>query len=170
MNRFPKLLEIGKIVKTHGLKGYFKVASFLDSGEVLETLKDVCIKGERDLPVNYTVESVQIARQSFFIKLEGIDSIEAALPLIGYLVMIDSSELGALAEDEYYWKDILGLDVVTEEGLRVGRVEEIFPTGSNDVYVVRGGQRELLLPAIGDVVKEIDIAKGKMVVRLLEGL
>ena len=75
-----------------------------------------------------------------------------------------------LPEDEYYWHDIIGLEVVTDDGLSLGRVESIVPTGSNDVYVCAGGEREILLPAIDDVVKEIDVKKGTMVVTLIEGL
>ena len=67
-------------------------------------------------------------------------------------------------------RDLIGLRVVTDAGEALGTVESIFPTGSNDVYVCRGGSREILLPAIGDVIREIDLEKGVMVVRLLEGL
>jgi 16S rRNA processing protein RimM len=75
-----------------------------------------------------------------------------------------------LPEGEYYWSEIIGLQVLTEEDEILGRIEAVFPTGGNDVYVCRGGGREILLPAIGDVVRKIDTDRGVMVVRLLEGL
>jgi 16S rRNA processing protein RimM len=78
--------------------------------------------------------------------------------------------LKELPPGEYYWRDIIGLDVYTEEGKLLGRIESVFPTGSNDVYVCKGGQREILLPAIVDVIRQIDINRRVMTVRLLEGL
>ncbi|HOO41898.1 MAG TPA: ribosome maturation factor RimM, partial [Syntrophales bacterium] len=69
-----------------------------------------------------------------------------------------------------YWRDIIGLDVVTETGQPLGKVQEIFPTGSNDVYVCRNGDKEILLPAIADVIRKVDLREKRMVVRLLEGL
>jgi len=75
-----------------------------------------------------------------------------------------------LPEGEYYWREIIGLKVVTEDDQVLGRIESVFPTGSNDVYVCRGGEREILLPAIGEVVRKVDTAGRIMVVRLPEGL
>jgi 16S rRNA processing protein RimM len=75
-----------------------------------------------------------------------------------------------LPEGEYYWHDIIGLDVYSEEGTYIGIVESVFPTGSNDVYVCRGEKREILLPAIADVIRKIDVNQGVMTVKLLEGL
>jgi 16S rRNA processing protein RimM len=74
-----------------------------------------------------------------------------------------------LTEGEYYWRDIIGLDVYTQDGKRLGRIESVFPTGSNDVYVCKG-EREILIPAIADVIQGIDLDKNIMTVKLLEGL
>jgi 16S rRNA processing protein RimM len=75
-----------------------------------------------------------------------------------------------LPEGEYYWRDIIGLNVYTEEGKLLGQIESVFPTGSNDVYVCKGEEREILLPAIADVIRKIDVTRRVMIVRLLEGL
>jgi 16S rRNA processing protein RimM len=80
------------------------------------------------------------------------------------------NRLRNLPEGEYYWRDIEGLKVITEEGKVLGTIESIFPTGGNDVYVVSGGEREILLPGIAEVIRKIDIDQGVMIVRLLEGL
>ena len=85
-------------------------------------------------------------------------------------MLIPADKLGDLPEGEYYWRDMIGLKVVTEEGRILGVIEAIFPTGSNDVYVCSGGEREVLLPGIADVIRKIDINRGMMVVRLLQGL
>jgi 16S rRNA processing protein RimM len=76
-----------------------------------------------------------------------------------------------LSDGEYYWNEVIGLQVVTEDDRVLGRIETVFPTGSNDVYVCRSPEgREILLPAIVDVVRAIDRERGVMVVRLLKGL
>jgi 16S rRNA processing protein RimM len=75
-----------------------------------------------------------------------------------------------LPEGEYYWRDIIGLDVYDEDDKYIGKIESVFPTGSNDVYVCKGEEREILLPAIADVIRKIDVNHRVMIVRLLEGL
>jgi 16S rRNA processing protein RimM len=102
--------------------------------------------------------------------MEGVEDIESAEILIGCQVLIPIDKLRKLPEDEYYWRDIIGIRVVTEDGHVLGIIEAILPTGGNDVYVCSGGEREILLPGIADVIRKIDIDQGIMVVRLLEGL
>ena len=85
----------------------------------------------------------------------------------GKAVLVDAAELPPLDADEYYWQDILGMRVVTEDGGNVGTITEIFPTRSNDVYVVREGEREVLIPAIKEVVVSIDTKARRMVIRPL---
>ncbi|MDD1763018.1 MAG: ribosome maturation factor RimM, partial [Methanothrix sp.] len=104
-----------------------------------------------------------------FIELEDITDADAAKVLVGCKVLIPEDMLIDLPDGEYYWRDIIGLDVYSEDGKHLGRIESIFPTGSNDVYVCKG-EREILLPAIADVIQSIDINKRIMTVRLLEGL
>ena len=102
--------------------------------------------------------------------LGGIDDRDAAAGICGSSVWMPVERMQKLPEGEYYWNEIVGLQVVTEEGRDLGRIEAIFPTGSNDVYVCREGKREILLPAIEEVVRRIDRDRGVMVVRLLKGL
>ncbi|MBN2284446.1 MAG: 16S rRNA processing protein RimM [Deltaproteobacteria bacterium] len=164
------LLEIGKIVKSIGLKGRVKVRSFLDSPDLLESLDEVFIGNRSDGATPFTVTSVTNRGRSFFLDLEGVSNIETSNVLIGLSVFMYSDRLGALPEGEYYWHQIIGLDVFTGEGQWLGHIENILPTGSNDVYLVSGGEREILLPALSDVVREIDLEKGRMTVTLIDGL
>jgi 16S rRNA processing protein RimM len=99
--------------------------------------------------------------------LEGVRTRAEAEQLRGQAVLVDAAELPSLDADEYYWHDILGMRVVTEDGENVGTITEIFPTGSNDVYVVRQGKREVLIPAIKEVVVSIDTKSRRMVIRPL---
>ena len=89
---------------------------------------------------------------------------------MGSKLLLPRDLLDVLPEDEYYWQDIIGLDVYTPEGRHLGRIESIFPTGSNDVYVCRGDDGEILIPAIADAIVRIDLASRRITVKLLEGL
>jgi 16S rRNA processing protein RimM len=162
--------EIGKIVKAHGLNGRVKVLSFMQSHDLLKSLKEVFIRRGSDAPVFFSLKSFQIKGNCFYLEMEGIESIDQAEALIGCQALIPARKLPPLPEDEYYWEELIGLEVVTEERRFLGKVERIFPTGGNDVYVCSGGEKEILLPAIADVVQKIDLEKGIMVVRLLEGM
>ena len=95
---------------------------------------------------------------------------DLAKTFVGCKIVIPGNMLKELPEGEYYWRDIIGLDVYSEEGKLLGQIESVFPTGSNDVYVCKGGEREILLPAIADVIKSIDIDRRVMNVKLMEGL
>jgi 16S rRNA processing protein RimM len=165
-----QFLEIGKIVKVHGLNGRVKVLSFMQSSDLLKSLKEIFIGQKEGAPTLFGLKSIQIKRNCFYLEMEGIESIGKAESLVGCPIMIPAGKLPSLPEGEYYWEELIGLQVVTEEGCFLGKVERIFPTGSNDVYVCGGGEKEILLPAIADVVKKIDLEKGMVVVRLLEGM
>ena len=102
--------------------------------------------------------------------LEGIDSPERAQGLSGSLVGTDKANLPPIEEDEYYWNEILGMEVVTVDGKALGKVTQIIRTGANDVLQVEGAYGEVLLPMIEEVVVEVDLQAGKIVVDPLEGL
>ncbi|MDO8723156.1 MAG: ribosome maturation factor RimM [Syntrophales bacterium] len=163
-------LEIGKIVKPHGLKGNVKVLSYLVSGDLLESLDRLSIRQRNGETVSYGLKSFTVKGRCFYLEIEGVETIEQADVLIGCPVLIPADKLKALPEGEYYWQELIGLEVITEEGCPVGKVERIFPAGDGDVYVCNGGEREIFLPAIEEVVRKIDPAKGVMVVRLPEGM
>jgi 16S rRNA processing protein RimM len=165
-----ELLDIGRIVRSHGLTGQVKVLSYLESQGVLDDLDQVAVgRNVRETKV-FFFDAVQKGKGSFIVKLRGIESREAAAALVGLSLWIPSEKMKGLSDDEYYWHEIIGLEVVTEDDRSLGKVVSVFPTGSNDVYVCRGNGREILLPAIGDVVRRIDRDRKVMEVRLLEGL
>jgi len=165
-----KFFEIGEIVKSHGLKGRMKAKSYIEADEALSSVREAMIVKGKNEPRSYPVRKIIPHKNFFFLELETVDSVDDADALVGSSVLVPESELAGLSEDEYYWSDLIGLHVVTEEGRFLGRIESIFPTGSNDVYVCSGGEREFLLPAISEVILKIDLEKKEMVVRLLEGL
>lgn len=166
-----ELLEIGRIVGFHGLAGRVKVRSYLlDPENALRGLPQVFIGRRVQESVAFGIDDVHGGERFFLLNLAGIGDRKGAFPLVGSSVWIPSDGLGKLPEGEYYWKDIIGLRVVAEDGQDLGRVESVFPTGSNDVFVCRGTRGEILLPAIGEVVRKIDLPGRVMTIRLLKGL
>jgi 16S rRNA processing protein RimM len=165
-----ELLEIGRIIRPQGLAGRLKVLSYLDSQDVLDGLRELFIGRNAQEVTVFPLHAVQKGREFFILTLGGIGDKDTALRSVGSSVWMPADMMKKLPDGEYYWHEIIGLDVVTEEGRNLGRIESVFPTGSNDVYVCRGSEKEILLPAIGDVVLKIDKDRGIMVVRLLKGL
>jgi 16S rRNA processing protein RimM len=164
------LFEIGQIVKPQGLKGRIKARSYIVSKDIIQHLKEVFIEKPAATAEPFRIKTMQLQGGMLYLELAGIEDRDAAARLVGCRIFIALDQLEKLPEDEYYWQDLIGLQVMTEAGQDLGRIESIFPTGSNDVYVCRGGEREILLPAIGEVIRKIDIATGVVVVRLMKGL
>jgi 16S rRNA processing protein RimM len=165
-----ELLEIGRIIRSHGLTGRMKVLSYLESQDVLDNLTEVLVGRSVQEAETLLLDSVQTGRECFILKLGGIEDKDAASRLVGSSLWMPLQKMKKLPDGEYYWHDIIGLEVVTEEGRILGRIESVFPTRSNDIYVCRGNGKEILLPAIEDVVRKIYMDHRMMVVRLLKGL
>jgi 16S rRNA processing protein RimM len=166
------LFEVGEIVKTRGLRGCLKVLSCIEakSKSTFSKLDFVYIEIRTGQKKRFSLKKIDISGRIFFIELEEITDVESATNLVGCKVYLPKDLLGKLPEGEYYYHDIIGLDVYSEEGNYIGKIESVFPTGSNDVYVCKGEKREILLPAIAEVIRRIDINNRIMTVKLLEGL
>jgi len=157
------LITIGKIIKPSGLKGRVKVLSYLTSPRILEEQSRVLIGTDENDPVAYVIKEVSIKGKFCLLSLRGIDGVEESECLKGKFMYLPREVFDAPGEDEYFWDDIIGLEVVTEEGEKLGVVTSIIPTGSNDVYVCEGPGGEVLLPAVEDFIKKIDVNKGIMI-------
>lgn len=164
------LFEIGRVLKPRGLKGQMRCFSHLESDGLRKSPEEICIKTPDGGTRSYRLREIIFAGKYFFLSVEGVDSPEAVQALAGSDVLAPVDVLVPLKEDEYYWRDIIGLEVVTDAGRSLGKVKDIFATGSNDVYVCHDGRKEILLPAIEDVILKIDLVEKRMVVHLLEGL
>jgi 16S rRNA processing protein RimM len=162
------LVEIARIHGPHGLKGKMRITPFGDSFERFQNYSHLII-GPEGIPAK--VISSEQKKNAYIIELEGYDSIDQVEKLKGLTIYVKRDQLEDLEKDEYYWRDIIGLKVLDENGRELGEVVEIFATGSNDVYVV-DRIKQYLIPATRDVVKEISLEKGCMVIdaSLLEGL
>lgn len=116
-----------------------------------------------------TIKSLRPAGRHFSIAFVGVDDRESASRWRDCLLKVERRSI-PLEEGEFFWDELIGMTVLTSEGMIIGEVEDIIETGSNDVYVVRGTGREYLIPAIGDVIKEIDRKGGKILVEVMEGM
>ena len=163
-------LEIGQIVNTFGIKGMVKVKPFTDDIRRFDELKTVYVEKNGN-QTEYEIEEVKYHKDMVLIKFKSIDKIEQAEQLRNAYLTISRDSVEELEEGRYYIVDLLGLEVYTDEQVLLGILDDIFNTGSNDIYVVKDKQgKQILLPAIQDVIKQIDIENKKIIVHLLPGL
>ncbi len=169
----PRFLAVGQIVGAHGLCGELKVELLTDDPHRFRLLKRVFVGLEDQEPVVWLLEGYRLHKGRALLKLAHCDDREAAQALLGYLVQVPLAEAIPLEEGEYFEHQILGLNVRTPAGEQLGEVLEILYTGANEVYVVRGTGpegRDILIPAIEEVVLEVDLDGGWLIVELPEGL
>ena len=164
------VLEIGQIVNTRGLRGEVKVNSFSEDPQRFEKVKSIYVKSDKDYK-EYEIERVTYVKNQVVLKLKGINKIEYAEALRNSYIYVKREDLEELPEGTYYIADLIGLDVYEENGNFLGKVDDIFSTKSNDVYVVRTELGELkYLPSIPEVLKDIELPNKKIIVNLIKGL
>lgn len=163
-----QMFTIGKIVNTHGVKGEVRVLPSTDDVKRFGKLKEV--KVENRTMTTYEIETVRYHKNFVLLKFKGIDTMNEAELLKNSLLKIDRKDALPLKKDEYYQCDLYGLRVVTDTGRDLGKLTDILMTGSNDVYVVRNEEKEILIPAIKQCILNVDLEAGEMLVHLLEGL
>ncbi|MCQ6274071.1 ribosome maturation factor RimM [Bacillus sp. V3B] len=168
-----KWFNVGKIVNTHGIKGEVRVISktdFADQRYKKGNSLYLFMSDDAD-PMELIVESHRTHKNFDLLTFEGYDNINQLEELKGGILKVPESQLGKLQKDEYYFHEIIGCTVITDEGEEVGKVKEILTPGANDVWVVKGkGGKEQLIPYIADVVKEINVVEKKITITPLEGL
>lgn len=158
------LVDIGNIVRPWGVHGDLLVKTFADPSGHLE-LKQVFING-----AEWTIERSGKHAGMLMLKLRGIDTPEDGARLRGSLLQLPESQFAPPPQDTYYHFQLLGLRVQTISGENVGVLEEILENPANDIYVVRGPKGEVLIPAIGDIVKEVDLKNGLVTIEAIPGL
>lgn len=163
-------LEIGQIVNTYGIKGFVKVVPFTDNNKRFEELTTVYIEYKENL-IPMTIEEVSYSKNLVLLKFKEAPDINMVEKFKNCYLKIDRKDATKLPKDTYFIVDLLGLNVYTEEGRNLGIVDDIFKTGSNDVYVIKNEEgKQLLLPAIAKVIKKIDLQNKKIIVNLIKGL
>ncbi len=163
-------LQVGKIANAHGLKGELKVIPLTDHIERFLELEFVYIKIDSRY-IKYPVDNVRFNKNSVILKLKGIDSRGEAENYKGMFLEIDRTNAVKLPKDSYFICDITGCIVIDENGSLLGKVVEVLQLGSNDVYVVKNHEgREVLIPALKSVVKDLSVENKTINVILPEGL
>ena len=162
--------EIGQIVNTFGIKGEVKIKPFTDDLERFEELKSILVVKNKQL-IELDIESVRYQKNMVILKLKSIEDMNTAEKYKGCYIKIHRKDARKLPEGTYYIADIIGSKVVTDDGTVLGTVDDIYNTGSNDIYVVKDEVgKQVLLPNIKDVILDIDIEKQVVTVHLLDGL
>jgi 16S rRNA processing protein RimM len=171
------LIRIGRLTGVHGLRGGLRFRPDFPESESIQTVQRVFLAdGDADSGAAIDAHEYRIARVTQLgqgtvrLMLEGISDINQAEPLKGKNVFADERELPPPAENEFYYRDVVGCEVFATDGRRVGIIEDIIATGANDVFVVRDESKEVLVPVIADVVKEIDVAARRVVIEAVPGL
>jgi 16S rRNA processing protein RimM len=163
------LVPIGKVTKAHGVLGALKVFAYgetfarVEAGQRLFAMES---GGQRQL----TLAGLRAQNRGWIVEFEEVSGREQAEALTGSEIFIERDLLAVLPEGEYYHFQLIGLSVETKDGRSLGTLTAVLETGSNDVYVVEGGGKEVLVPAIEEVVSEVDLRSGKIIVDLPEGL
>ncbi len=164
------MLQVGVITQTHGIKGEVKVFPTTDDAQRFKKLKKVTLdngKEHRDLEIT----SVKFFKNLVILKFKGIDDINDVEKYKKAPLFVTREDAVPLEENEYFIADLIGLKVISDEGEELGTLDDVLQTGANDVYVVKNDKgEEILVPAIKDCVKNVDIEGGEVTLHLLPGL
>jgi 16S rRNA processing protein RimM len=165
-----ELFRLGVVTGTHGLRGDLKVRPDSGDPDALQAARTLFLRDRSGAVATYTPSKATVHKGAVLLHLDGLDSIEAVQSLVGCEVLIVASELPALAEGEFYWRDLQGLTVVDRQRGELGILEDFFTTAAHDIYVVQGVHGEVLIPAVDEFVLEIDMAGRRLLVDLPDGL
>ncbi len=170
MKELDNWIEAGAVTRPHGIKGEVTVDIKADLLELVVEEMEIRTTTPRGEERVLVVEQAREHKGRLIVRFAGFDSRDAAESLRGYALWLSREQVGELGDDRWLVQDILGIDVYTEEGEHLGQLAEVMHQPANDVYVVRGADGEILLPATEEVVRQVDVVAAKMVVHLIEGL
>lgn len=164
------LLQVGVITTTHGIRGEVKVYPTTDDAQRFEYLESVLLDTGKEL-CELEIERVKYFKQYVILKFRDVDNINDIEPYKGKSLYVTREFAVPLEENEYYIADLIGMEVLLEDGTFFGTLKDVMETGANDVYIVDTEEgKEVLIPAIKDCIKEVDVENGKMTIHLLKGL
>lgn len=164
------LLQVGVITGTHGLKGEVKVFPTTDDKNRFLDLTDVILDTGTD-QLDLKVEYVKFFKKFVFVKFEGLDDINQVERYKRCPLLVTRENAVPLEEDEYFVTDLVGLTIMDESGITIGRLENVIETGANDVYEVLTEEgAHILLPAIKDCILDVDMDEGIILVHMMKGL
>jgi 16S rRNA processing protein RimM len=166
-----KLILIGKIVKRHGNKGHVRLFPFITDLALNEYAGEISTIDLSGKVLRRKTSSIRLHKKFWIILFEDINSIDTAESVVGQKVAVDRTFFQKLPPGNYFWFEIIGLAVYDEKNNFLGKIENFFSTGSNDVYMVKNEQgKEYFVPAMKEVVKQVDLKENKMIIHLIDGL
>ena len=158
-----RFIEAGEVVNTHGVRGEVKIIPWTDSAEFLAAIRTLYIDGRA-----VKVRAARVHKGTVLAALEGVEDVNAAMRLKGRRVFIDRAD-ARLEPGRFFIQDIIGAEVVTEDGESIGALAEVIDAPASMIYVVRG-ERERLIPAVPEFILKTDADAGLITVRLIEGM
>lgn len=169
-NLLKKYLQVGKIINTHGVRGELKVLPLTDDPMRFKKLKKVYYEKNESYEI-LTISDVKYFKNNVILKFNEIDNLDMAESYKGSYILVDRKDAVKLPADSYFISDIIGCSVYEENENKLGIVVDVFETGSNDVYEIKNDNgKEILIPALKEVVKEVLVDKKKIIVSLPRGL
>ena len=164
------LLQVGVITTTHGIRGEVKVYPTTGDAHRFDYLESVLLDTGKEL-CELEIQRVKYFKQFVILKFRDVDNINDIEPYKGKSLYVTRDFAVPLEENEYYIADLIDMDVFLEDGSLFGTLKDVMETGANDVYVIHTtDKKEVLVPAIKDCVKEVDVEQNKMIIHLLKGL
>ncbi|MFW5972170.1 MAG: ribosome maturation factor RimM [Bacillota bacterium] len=163
------MITIGKITKNQGNKGEVRVLPLTDFPDRFELLNSVYLVKD-DITMEKEIDNLRFHKNFVILKLTDVNNIEEALELRDFEVQIPDAELIPLEENEYYIDDLIDFTVLTSDGQKIGKVEEVVTTGGTDIFLVKGNDKDYMIPAALEIIIEIDEENYKMVVEPIPGL
>ncbi len=164
------LIKVGIITNTHGLRGEVKVFPTTDDAKRFLDLEEIILDTGKEKK-QLSIERVRFFKNMVILKFRGIDQIDDVQQFRQKALLVTREQAVPLGENEYFIADLIGLRAVSDEGEELGEVADVLQSAANDVYVIRKkGAADLLLPAIRDCVKKVDLEAGEMTLHLLPGL
>lgn len=164
------LVAIGELVGVHGVRGEARFRPFNPDSSVLGSVDRVFLLPNGEPPRPRRLERVRPHGRVWLLAIEGVDSLDAANALRGIAVAVCESELPTLERGEFYWYQLVGLEVVDTAGSLMGTVSEILPTRGSDVLVVKRDGKESMIPMVDRLIVEVDLAQRRIVVEPTAGL
>ena len=165
-----QLLQVGVITQTHGVHGEVKVFPTTDDPERFLDLEYVFLDTGREKK-KLAIQSVKFFKQFVILKFKGINNINDIEKYKRCPLLVDRENAVELEEDEYFIADMIGMNVVTEDGEVFGTLKDVIETGANDVYIINSKKHgEVLIPAIKECILDVNVKEGRMLIRLMEGL
>lgn len=159
-------LEVGKVTNVHGLMGEVRVQPWADSPDFLCQFKTLYVD-KAHWPIR--VERARVHKNMVILKLEGVTDVNGALAMRNAVLYIDRKDAN-LPEGSFFLADLMNMEVRDTQGKVLGKIADVLTLPANNVYVVRGGEREIMIPAVDQFVKEVNVDEGYMTVALIEGM